>query len=189
MVGRELKLDLESRRDAKPGEVVLSATGIKAPGVNDVSLDVRAGEIVGLGGLVGAGRTELIRAIIGADNKTAGNVTITIDGKKQQITSYMSAMRNGVAYVPEERRVDGLAMTMTVSDNIYLPNRKDLATSGITRSVFAHQRSSARLVSIRVETSKRLLFPNGFTKTQALWFWMSQQEVLTLEQRPRFTGW
>jgi ABC-type sugar transport system ATPase subunit len=131
MVGRELKLDLESRRDAKPGEVVLSAKGIKAPGVNNVSLDVRAGEIVGLGGLVGAGRTELIRAIIGADNKTAGNVTITIDGKKQQITSYMSAMRNGVAYVPEERRVDGLAMTMTVMDNIYLPNRKELATSGI----------------------------------------------------------
>ena len=131
MVGRELKLDMESRRDARPGEVVLSAKGIKAPGVNDVSIDVRAGEIVGLGGLVGAGRTELIRAIIGADNKTAGNVTITIDGKKQQITSYMSAMRNGVAYVPEERRVDGLAMTMTVSDNIYLPNRKDLAASGI----------------------------------------------------------
>ena len=131
MVGRELKLDLESRREAKPGDVVLSAKGIKAPGVNDVSLDVRAGEIVGLGGLVGAGRTELIRAIIGADNKTAGNVTITINGKKQQITSYMSAMRNGVAYVPEERRVDGLAMTMTVSDNIYLPNRKDLAASGI----------------------------------------------------------
>lgn len=131
MVGRELKLDLESRRDAKPGEVVLSARGIKAPGVNNVSLDVRAGEIVGLGGLVGAGRTELIRAIIGADNKTAGNVTITIDGKKQQITTYMSAMRNGVAYVPEERRVDGLAMTMTVMDNIYLPNRKDLAGGGV----------------------------------------------------------
>ena len=131
MVGRELKMDLGSRRDAKPGEVVMSAKGIRAPGVNNVSLDVRAGEIVGLGGLVGAGRTELVRAIIGADNKTAGNVSITIDGKTQQITSYMSAMRNGVAYVPEERRVDGLAMTMTVTDNVYLPNRKDLANNGI----------------------------------------------------------
>ncbi|MDR9444501.1 MAG: sugar ABC transporter ATP-binding protein [Microbacteriaceae bacterium] len=131
MVGRELKMDLGSRRDAKPGEVVMSAKGIRAPGVNNISLDVRAGEIVGLGGLVGAGRTELVRAIIGADNKTAGNVTITLDGKEQQITSYMSAMRNGVAYVPEERRVDGLAMTMTVNDNVYLPNRKDLANNGI----------------------------------------------------------
>lgn len=131
MVGRELKMDLGSRRDAKPGEVVMSAKGIRAPGVNNVSLDVRAGEIVGLGGLVGAGRTELVRAIIGADNKTAGNVTITLDGKAHQITSYMSAMRNGVAYVPEERRVDGLAMTMSVSDNVYLPNRKDLANNGI----------------------------------------------------------
>jgi ABC-type sugar transport system ATPase subunit len=131
MVGRELKMDLGSRRDAKPGEVVMSAKGIRAPGVNNVSLDVRAGEIVGLGGLVGAGRTELVRAIIGADNKTAGNVSITIDGKTQQITSYMSAMRNGVAYVPEERRVDGLAMTMSVTDNVYLPNRKELANNGI----------------------------------------------------------
>ena len=131
MVGRELKLDLESRRDANPGDVVLSAVGIKALGVDNVDLEVRAGEIVGLGGLVGAGRTELIRAIIGADNKTAGNVYITVDGKKQQITSYMSAMRSGVAYVPEERRVDGLAMTMSVSDNVYLPNRKDLASNGI----------------------------------------------------------
>jgi ABC-type sugar transport system ATPase subunit len=131
MVGRELRLEMQSRRKSMPGEVVLSAKGIKAPRVNDVDLEVCAGEIVGLGGLVGAGRTELMRAIIGADNKTAGSVTILTGGKKRQINSYMSAMRNGIAYVPEERRVDGLAMTMSVSDNIYLPNRKDLANSGI----------------------------------------------------------
>jgi len=71
MVGRELKLDFQSRRVANPGEVALRAVGIRAPGVNGVDLEVREGEIVGLGGLVGAGRTELVRAIIGADNRTA----------------------------------------------------------------------------------------------------------------------
>jgi ribose transport system ATP-binding protein len=62
MVGRELKADLQSRRTANPGEVVLDAQGIRAPGVNGIDLTVREGEIVGLGGLVGAGRTELVRA-------------------------------------------------------------------------------------------------------------------------------
>jgi ABC-type sugar transport system ATPase subunit len=131
MVGRELQLDLQSRGDANPGEVVLSAQGVKAPGVNNVSLEVRAGEIVGLGGLVGAGRTELVRAIIGADNRTAGRVVLNSQGKKRVISGYMSAIRAGVAYVPEERRVDGLAMTMAVFENIYLPNRRELGAAGV----------------------------------------------------------
>lgn len=131
MVGRKVRLDPLSKRKSNRGDVTLSARGVTAPRVNGVDLEVRAGEIVGLGGLVGAGRTELMRAIIGADPKTAGTVTISIGGEKRRINSYMSAMRNGVAYVPEERRVDGLLMTMSVSDNIYLPNRKLLARAGV----------------------------------------------------------
>jgi ABC-type sugar transport system ATPase subunit len=131
MVGRELKLDLQSRRKATPGDVVLRAEGIRAPGVNGVDLEVRAGEIVGLGGLVGAGRTELVRAIIGADNRTAGRVTKFKDGTAKALASYQSAIRNGVAYVPEERRTDGLALAMTVAENITLPNRAALSTAGI----------------------------------------------------------
>jgi len=131
MVGRELKLDLQSQRTATPGDVVLSAEGIRAPGVNDVNVVVRAGEIVGLGGLVGAGRTELVRAIIGADNRTHGRVTITRNGKTVVLSSYLSAVRNGVAYVPEERRTDGLALGMSVSENITLTNRSALSTYGV----------------------------------------------------------
>ena len=130
MVGRELKKDLASKRQADPGEIVLRAEGIRAPGVNNVSLEVRAGEIVGLGGLVGAGRTELVRAIIGADNRQAGQVSITIDGQSKMVTSYQSAIRAGVGYIPEERRTDGLALTMTVSENIALPNRRALSLAG-----------------------------------------------------------
>ena len=131
MVGRELKLDMQSRRNAKPGDVVLRAEGIRAPGVNGVDLEVRAGEIVGLGGLVGAGRTELVRAIIGADNRTAGRVTKFKDGQARTLAGYQSAIRNGVAYVPEERRTDGLALAMSVSDNVTLTNRDELSSFGI----------------------------------------------------------
>jgi ABC-type sugar transport system ATPase subunit len=131
MVGRELKLDFQSRRVANPGEVALRAVGIRAPGVNGVDLEVREGEIVGLGGLVGAGRTELVRAIIGADNRTAGRVTITRKGKSATITTFQSAVRNGVAFVPEERRVDGLALAMTVAENITLTNRHELSRFGV----------------------------------------------------------
>ncbi|MDX1621658.1 MAG: sugar ABC transporter ATP-binding protein [Nitriliruptorales bacterium] len=128
MVGRELKSELETRRDSvEPGEVVLSARGITAPGVNGVDLDVRAGQIVGLGGLVGAGRTELVRAIIGADPRTSGTATLNVDGETFDIRSYRQAVDRGLAYVPEERRSDGLALTMTVKDNITLPNRGRLS--------------------------------------------------------------
>lgn len=128
MVGRELKQELETHREpAEPGAVVLSARGITAPGVNGVDLDVRAGEIVGIGGLVGAGRTELIRAIIGADPRTGGTATLTVDGETSDIRSYRQAVGRGLAYVPEERRSDGLALTMTVKDNVTLPNRNRLS--------------------------------------------------------------
>jgi len=148
MVGRELKEDLASHRNANPGEVVLSAQGIQAPGVNDVSLEVRAGEIVGLGGLVGAGRTELVRAIIGADARKAGKVTITTGGVTRTIGSYQSAVRAGVGYIPEERRVDGLALTMTVTENINLPNRSELSRAGF--QLTARIREFAQELSERV---------------------------------------
>ncbi|WP_433528965.1 sugar ABC transporter ATP-binding protein [Micromonospora sp. CA-263727] len=133
MVGREYKLDLQIRRESRPGEVVLTARGVRAHRVRDVDLDVRAGEIVGLGGLVGAGRTELVRAMIGADVRSAGRVTITADGRTRPISTYQSAVRNGVAYVPEERRTDGLALGMSVAENIALPNRRRLSTGGVLR--------------------------------------------------------
>lgn len=131
MVGRELKADLEVRRESNPGDVVVSARGITAPGVKGIDLDVRAGEIVGLGGLVGAGRTEFVRAMIGADPKSGGTATITVDGTTKRLSFYTNAVRDGVAYVPEERRKDGLSMTLTVRDNVALPNRWNLSVGSV----------------------------------------------------------
>lgn len=183
MVGRELNLDASLRRKVNDtGEVVLSAVGIRAPGVNGIDLEVRSGQIIGLGGLVGAGRTELIRAILGADLRTAGRVTITSQGKKHSVTSYLSAIRAGVAYVPEERRTDGLALGMTVAENIFLPNRKEVATRGIM--------SKAKIASFaKVLSEKVSLRPPEVTREAGKYSGGNQQKIVIakwLGRKPAF---
>lgn len=151
MVGRELKHELQTRRKSTPGEVVLAARGVCAHKVHGIDMDVRAGEIVGLGGLVGAGRTEFVRAVIGADVRTEGRVTITTGGKTRSISTYEVAVRCGIAYVPEERRTDGLALTMSVKENVALPNRRLLSVAGVLKrsKIREYARSLADVVGLR----------------------------------------
>jgi ABC-type sugar transport system ATPase subunit len=191
MVGRELAADLDShRKAATQGDVVLRARGIKAPGVNGVDLDVRAGEIVGLGGLVGAGRTELVRAIIGADLKSAGHVTIATDGETKRINGYQSAIANGVAFIPEERRTDGLALTMTVSDNIALPNRKELSSNFVLqfRKIAQFAKGLADAVGLRPPEIQRDVgdFSGGNQQKVVLAKWLGRKpRVIVLDEPTR----
>lgn len=190
MVGRELKKDLALHRDAAPGEIVLKAESIQAPDVHGVSLEVRAGEIVGLGGLVGAGRTELVRAIIGADARTGGRVTITSDGKEKVIGSYQSAVRAGVGYIPEERRVDGLALTMTVAENITLPNRAELSKGGfqLQRKIRQFAQDFAEQVGLRPPEIKREAgqYSGGNQQKIVLAKWLGRRpSVMVLDEPTR----
>lgn len=99
--------------------VVLSVRGLKRPPhVNGISFDVRAGEIVGLAGLVGAGRTELCRAIAGADVPRSGE--ILVDGKLVRIHSPADAIGHGIAFITEDRKAQGLVLGMRVRENITL---------------------------------------------------------------------
>lgn len=191
MVGRELSLDLHTHRNAVDvGDVVLSARGIKAVGVNDVDLDVRAGEIVGLGGLVGAGRTELVRAIIGADLRSAGSVMIVTGGQSRRLTSYRSAVASGLAYIPEERRTDGLALTMTVADNVALPNRRELSRNGILmfRKIAEFARGLADAVGLRPPEIGRDAgdFSGGNQQKVVLAKWLGRKpSVIVLDEPTR----
>ena len=122
MVGREIK-DKFPARNCKIGDEVLRAEHIStADKVRDVTLEVRAGEIVGIAGLVGSGRTEFARAIFGADPRTAGR--ILIDGKEVNIRSPLDAIQNGMGFVTEERKKDGLVLILPVEENIALASRK-----------------------------------------------------------------
>lgn len=191
MVGRDLEKDLQSHREPTiPGEVVLSANGIQAAGVNGIDLEVRAGEVVGLGGLVGAGRTELVRAMIGADVRSAGNVTVTVDGAIRPVTSYKSAIAAGVAYIPEERRTDGLALTMSVSENIALPNRGRLSRNGVLMfgRIAEFAKHLAHETGLRPPEIKRAAgdFSGGNQQKVVLAKWLGREpDVIILDEPTR----
>ena len=119
MVGRELD-HLFARRKGKPsGEVVLEVRNLSGPPrVHNVSFKLRKGEIVGLAGLIGAGRTELARLLIGAEKKTAG--AILVGGKALRIEHPAQAVAQGIGYASEDRKQLGLVLPMTVRENTTL---------------------------------------------------------------------
>ncbi len=120
MVGRTLEShfpDLPPVKDDAP--VVLSVRNlVRRPAVNEVSFQVRAGEIVGLAGLVGAGRTETVRAIACADMPQSG--TIEIDGRPHKFRTPSDAIAAGIAFITEDRKGQGLVLGMTVRENVTL---------------------------------------------------------------------
>src|SRR3712207_9208053 len=115
MVGRELSA-LFPKQDADVGEPVLRVDGLTREGVFfDVGFEVRAGEIVALAGLVGAGRSEVARAIFGVDRPDAGHVEM--DGRRLPSGRPLAAMRAGIAFVPEDRRQQGLVLDLSIERN------------------------------------------------------------------------
>lgn len=97
--------------------------------VRDVSFDVRRGEILGITGLVGAGRTELVRLIFGADRRDAG--TISLDGRQLKIRSPQDAIRAGICLLTEDRKSQGLVLCRSVRENFGLPNLPQLSSLGV----------------------------------------------------------
>ena len=118
MVGRELK-ERFPLPPCQPGSMVLRVKHLCAPGVNDVSFELRAGEVLGFAGLVGAGRTELARTLFGITPATSG--TLEVEGRAVVIRSPANARAAGVALVPEDRKREGLVMTGSVGFNLALP--------------------------------------------------------------------
>jgi ribose transport system ATP-binding protein len=124
MLGRELR-DIFPPRDPPQERVLLEVKNLSSGrSVKNVNFQLRAGEILGIAGLVGAGRTELVRLIFGADRKHEGE--IIIDGQKASINSTGDAIRYNVALAPEERRREGLVLPMDIKQNITLASLKKL---------------------------------------------------------------
>ena len=132
MVGRELGT-LFPKQDAQIGEPVLQVHRLTREGVFfDVSFEVRAGEIVALAGLVGAGRSEVARAIFGIDRADAGQVEVA--GRRLPAARPLAAMRAGLGFVPEDRRQQGLVMDLSIARNVALTRMRALARGGLIRS-------------------------------------------------------
>jgi ABC-type sugar transport system ATPase subunit len=118
MVGREVAPS--SRRAAsRPGDVVLRAAGLRNRHIHGVNLELRAGEVLGLAGLVGAGRSELARALFGVDALETGS--IEVGGKTLMKHSPRDALAAGLVLVPEDRKLEGLVMGNTITFNAALP--------------------------------------------------------------------
>jgi ribose transport system ATP-binding protein len=130
MIGRDLQ-DVYPRRNASVGDVLLEVKNINRPGVlHDISFQVRAGEIVGIAGMRGAGRTELARAIFGADPHQG---TIVLSGQALTMRSPQDAIRHRVALVTEDRKAEGLFLKLSVSTNTTISGLKALCRWGIIR--------------------------------------------------------
>src|SRR4051812_26008066 len=129
MVGREVA-ELFPKPPAEIGDVVLEVEGLSSTGTfHDVSFTVRAGEIVGLAGLVGAGRSEIARAVFGVDRYDAGSVRVL--GRNVPARSPRAAIRAGMAFVREDRRKQGLVTEGSVARNIAGVVRRGLARAGL----------------------------------------------------------
>ncbi|WP_062078195.1 sugar ABC transporter ATP-binding protein [Demequina globuliformis] len=129
MVGRDVST-LFPKEPADIGEEVLVVDGLNTRGLfHDVSFSVRAGEIVALAGLVGAGRSEIARAIFGVDNYDSGRVTV--EGKSLRKHDPAAAMRAGIALVPEDRRNQGVILESSVARNSTLAIRRTLTRWGL----------------------------------------------------------
>jgi rhamnose transport system ATP-binding protein len=117
MVGREISAIYPPAENA-PGEAVFSLRNLNCArgGVHNVSLELRAGEILGLAGLVGAGRTELARTVFGITPADSGE--ILLDGQRVEIHSPQNAVARGIAYVPEDRRRHGVILEMPIAQNM-----------------------------------------------------------------------
>jgi ribose transport system ATP-binding protein len=151
MVGRPMQDFYEHRHQPVVGNVVLEVRNLTdGRKVQPTNLELRAGEIVGLSGLVGAGRTELSRLIFGADPKTGGEVWL--NGKKLEIRSPKDAISVGIGYVPEDRKDQGLFLEMSSSKNIILNTIDRDAKAGVInwRSVGIIADTAVRDLKIRL---------------------------------------
>jgi len=153
MVGREVT-NLFPKKETTPREVVLQVENLSQTGMfNDISFEVRGGEIVALAGLVGAGRSEVARAIFGVDPYESGSVTF--QGKRLAKQDPRAAMNAGMALVPEDRRHQGLVVDSSVATNTTMAIRKNLKKLGLLFS--RKENEAARVWASRLEVKTNSL--------------------------------
>lgn len=129
MVGRELSEQFPERKPTF-GSILMEVNGLtKAGEFHDISFSVREGEILGISGLMGAGRTEIMRAIFGIDRFDQGEIKIY--GTTVSIKSPADAVNNGIALITENRKDEGLILDFSIRENISLPNLKRIAPKGV----------------------------------------------------------
>lgn len=186
MIGRQLN-DLFPYVPSKPGEVVFKAHNLnRSSFLKDVSLEARKGEILGLAGLMGAGRTEFARAVFGADRKDSG--VIWMDGKEITTRSPHDAIRHGIAYLPEDRKKDGLFLELDIYDNILAGNLTQYSSKGIVNDSTCRAIVDKRIAELNVKTHsprKIVKYLSGGNQQKVLLSrWFCKQAKLIIFDEP-----
>lgn len=130
MIGRRIEdYYPERKEDAISDDVILEVKNLTTEGYfEDISFNVRKGEILGFAGLVGAGRTEIMKSIFGESKYDSGE--IILDGARKKIKSTTEAIKEGIVLVPEDRKQEGLVLLMSLADNIAIPNTDQITSLG-----------------------------------------------------------
>lgn len=188
MVGREIENEFP-REDHEIGQVRLQVEGLcRGDDVRDVSFTVRSGEILGFTGLVGAGRTEAMRLIFGADRADAGN--IQLDGKALTIKDPRDAIRAGICLLTEDRKSQGLVLGRSVRENFGLPNLTELATCGFVqlrreRDLFAEYVDKLQIKTPSAEQLARNLSGGNQQKVVLAKWLQRNSEVIIFDEPTR----
>ncbi len=150
MVGRELGQEYPKVAAAQ-GDVVLEVKNLTRKGVlHDISFQVRKGEVLGISGLVGAGRTELARAILGIDKTDSGEVFVR--GKKVHYHSFREAIHDGLGLIPEDRKLQGLVQIFSVKRNICMVSLDKIIKNGVVSEKLEAQYAAEYSRKLRVAT-------------------------------------
>ncbi|UVL54554.1 sugar ABC transporter ATP-binding protein [Pseudomonas sp. B21-035] len=153
MVGRELgeHIDLGVRNIGAP---ILKVNGLgRSDKVKDVSFEVRSGEIFGISGLIGAGRTELLRLIYGADSADSGTIELGNPLREVRVDSPVAAVRQGIALITEDRKGEGLLLSQSISANIALGNLPAISRAGIVNSGAERELAERQIAAMRIRSS------------------------------------
>jgi ribose transport system ATP-binding protein len=149
MANRELK-EHYPRRRVEPGDELLRVENLRCAAVRDVSFSLRRGEILGIAGLLGSGRTELARAIAGADAAEAGRVLIK--GQPVRVRRPSDSLDHGVGFLPEDRKTQGLVLGRSVKANLCLPSTRRLSRFGLVDSGAEARLARRWIDDLRIKT-------------------------------------
>lgn len=185
MVGRDVAMF--PKEEAEVGAPVLEVRNLSGDGIRDVSFEVRKGEIVGMAGLVGAGRTDVARLLCGVDRLTSGE--IWIEGKQRKINSPADAVEYGIGWVPEDRKQHGLLLSMDVKQNTTMPilkrisNRLGIIQVKREREITQHY---VKALSIATPSISQIVnnLSGGNQQKVVLAKWLSSEPKLLIMDEP-----
>lgn len=189
MVGRQLEDLYGDVEEVQSEEVAFEVRGLRRPGqFQDIDFHVRAGEILGIAGLIGAGRTEVARAMFGADPLESGE--IIVDGQEVEIRSPSQAIDAGIGYVPEDRKLQGLFLGMSLRENISAASPKSISRNGFIRGQEDKRIAKDAVDQLSISTSSieqsALSLSGGNQQKVVLAKWLTvRPQVLILDEPTR----